>query len=188
MGGKGSGGSNRKPIEQHLRAGTYRPDRQGDLSKSLRALKKRLSAKVAAKAVSAKTEVKPIEANTMPACPVSLDDIGREEWAKVCAQLAEKGFLESAFVSAIEGYCEAYSRWRRAVKELESGFTYEFLDGKSFKLKRRQKPEVTIAKDALNQMKAFLNDLGLTPKNLVVTPDTGQSSMDKFLNEQAKRL
>jgi len=181
MGGKGSGGSNRKPIERHLQVGTYRKDRHGDLPKSLVALKKRLSAKLPAKPL-----VKPIKANAMPECPGSLDEIGREEWVKVCTQLAEKGLLESAFVSAIEGYCEAYSRWRRAVKELESGFTYEFLDGKSFKLKRRQKPEVNITKDALNQMKAFLNDLGLTPKNLVVTPNNDQSSMDKFLDEQAK--
>jgi hypothetical protein len=30
--------------------------------------------------------------------------------------------------------------------------------------------------------------LGLTPKNLVVTPNDDQSSMDKFLDEQAKKL
>jgi P27 family predicted phage terminase small subunit len=183
MGGKGSGGYNRKPIERHLQVGTYRKDRHGDLPKSLITLKRKLSAKV-----SAKPEVKPNKSNTMPECPVSLDDIGREEWVKVCVQLAEKGLLESAFVSAIEGYCEAYSRWRRAVEEIKSGFTYEFIEGKTFKMKRRQKPEVNIAKDALNQMKAFLNDLGLTPKNLVITPNNDQSSMDKFLDEQAKKL
>ena len=140
MGGKGSGGCNRKPIEQHLQLGTYRQDRHGDLPKSLIALKKKLSAKPLS--AKLKEEVKSTEARSMPECPESLDEIGRAEWVKVCARLAEKGLLESAFISAIEGYCEAYSRWRRAVKELESGFTYEFFEGKSLKMKRRQKPEV----------------------------------------------
>jgi P27 family predicted phage terminase small subunit len=183
MGGKGSGGFNKISIEEHLRRGTWRRDRHGDLPEALKAVKKELSAKT----LPAKP-IDKVKSGQFPPCPDSLDTIGRVEWVKVCARLEEKGLLETSFVSAIEGYCEAYSRWRRAIKELEDGFTYIYTDTKTFKMKRSQKPEVIIAKDALNQMKAFLNDLGLTPKNIVVAPTVKESELDKFLDEQARKL
>ncbi len=40
MGGKGSGGHNRRNVEEHIKLGTYRQDMHGDLPESLKALKK----------------------------------------------------------------------------------------------------------------------------------------------------
>lgn len=188
MGGKGSGGHNKKSIHEHIRNGTYRPSVHGplpnDLKRGLVKVKERYQTQRTAKPAPVKAKVQ------IPECPDYLNEYAKAEWPRVCQQLQEKGLLENAFVSAIEGYCEAYGRWRKASKVInDSGFDYDFLEGLDLKLKKRVRPEVAIVKDALNQMKAFLNDLGLTPKNVVVTPSgEGKSEMDKFLDDQAKRF
>jgi len=180
MGGKGSGGGNKKSIEQHIRDGTYRKGRHGDLPAALVDVKERLQStkemEQPAKAAASKTP--------LPDCPEWLDENGREQWVKICQLLQEKGTLHVTDRAAIEGYCEAYSRWKKAALELKEGFTYEFFDSKTFKTKRRQKPEVNIAKDALNQMRAYQNELGLTPKSVVIVPKQDErTEMDKFLDE-----
>jgi P27 family predicted phage terminase small subunit len=186
MGGKGSGGYNKKSIRDHLKQGTYRKDRHGELPQGLTKVKEKYQSELSAKHPQEKV-IFTDSVTVVPACPEYLDEYGKMEWVRVCQELQKKGLLENAFISAIEGYCEAYSRWRRASKKIEKDFTYVFVE--EMKQKRRVLPEVTIVKDALNQMKAFLNDLGLTPKNLVVTPPgDNRSEMDKFLDTQAKKL
>ncbi|MDD4985571.1 MAG: phage terminase small subunit P27 family [Dehalococcoidales bacterium] len=192
MGGRGSGGHNKKSVEEHIK-GFYRPSRHGPLPESLAVIKERYQKQRATKPAPGKAQGGKKAAGVagaavaVPACPEHLDEYGKAEWARVCQELQKKGLLENAFVSAIEGYCEAYSRWRRASKKIEKDFTYVFVE--EMKSKRRVLPEVTIVKDALNQMKAFLNDLGLTPKNLVVMPPKdSRSEMDKFLDAQARKL
>ncbi len=179
MGGKGSGGGNKKSIEQHIRDGTYRKGRHGDLSAALLEVKERLQStkeiEQPAKEAASKTP--------LPECPAWLDENGKEQWVKICQLLQDKGTLHVTDPAAIEGYCEAYSRWRKATLELDKGLLYEYFDSKSFKTKRRQKPEVNIAKDALNQMRAYQNELGLTPKSVViVTKPEKRSEMDEFLD------
>ena len=188
IGGKGSGGYNRKSIYEHLRAGTYRKDRHGDIKGKVSRV-----VNCQQKTVSKTT---PIETTKVvcnagiPQCPDWLDALGKKEWQLTCLLLQEKGTLQIVHPSAIEGYCAAYSRWQKAEKELLDGTTYQYYDDKTLKQKRRVKSDVVIAKDALNQMRSYLDSLGLLPKTSVVIapPDDSRSEMEKFLDETTKKL
>jgi len=128
-------------------------------------------------------EIKPD--STMPRAPWWLDYHGRKEWDQVCIELHRLGLLTKIDKTALAGYCAAYSRWVKAERELMKGFTYEFLD-KDFKMKRTNKPEVIIARDALDQVRRFCIEFGMTPSSrarMVLPGDKGkQDPLDKFLN------
>jgi P27 family predicted phage terminase small subunit len=85
--------------------------------------------------------------------------------------------------AALSGYCESYSRWRRAEEEIADSFTYEFFD-KDFKTKRTKKPEVQIAIDSLNQVRAFCAEFGLTPSSRVrVNPTERKKRVEDTLED-----
>jgi P27 family predicted phage terminase small subunit len=148
MGGRGSGGHNKKTVQQHLVEGTYRKDRHGDL-----------------KEAPAKADV-----SNIPKFPQWLDAIARNEWKRICLELVSKDRLKDTDHAILEGYCAAYSKAVRAERELNSGFTYEYL-GHDFKMKRVKKPEVQIAESSWSQVKAFAVELGITPASRPVTKD-----------------
>jgi P27 family predicted phage terminase small subunit len=106
------------------------------------------------------------------------------EWKRVVPELERLGLLTMVDRAALAGYCEAYARWVKAAKELKYGFTYEYQD-KNFVTKRVRKPEVDIARDALNQVKAFCIEFGLTPssrgKMSVPNMASEQDPLDKML-------
>jgi P27 family predicted phage terminase small subunit len=173
VGGKGSGGCNRKSVEDHLRNGTYKPSRHGPLVKGLVAVKKGYRPPT-----PGKVTVK------IPECPDWLDALAKTEWNRACKRLNDLGLLKKTDISALEGYCAAYSRWRRAEETITERFTYVYVEDKTFKQKRTVLPEAQIAKDALAQMKAYQNDIGLMPKSAVpITKQDKRSEMDKFLDE-----
>ena len=117
-------------------------------------------------------------------CPAWLDEEARKEWRRITPELKRLGLLTVVDRVALAGYCQAYSRWRRAEETLQSGFTYEFTD-KDFKTKRTTKPEVAIARDALNQVKAFLVEFGMTPSSrtrIIAEPPKVKDPMEELLN------
>ena len=160
MGGKNSGGHNKKTIEQHLQEGTYRKDRHGSVLQDIN------------------------EITVISECPDWLGYFSRKEWKRVCHKYQEEGRLVQLDVSVLEAYCAAYGRWKEAEKELRSGFTYEYMAGKTLKLKRVEKPEVRIAKDALSQVKAYQELLGLISKQatMPVKPDK-RTELEVFLDK-----
>jgi P27 family predicted phage terminase small subunit len=122
---------------------------------------------------------------TMPEIPWWLDYHARKEWERVCPELQRLGLLTNIDRTALAGYCMAYSRWLRAERELIKGFTYQYVDT-DFQKKRANKPEVIIARDALNQVRAFCVEFGLTPsaRARMSTPSGGKAEdeLDKLLN------
>jgi P27 family predicted phage terminase small subunit len=203
-------------VEDHIKCGTYRPDRHGDLPKSLLKLKRKLAADSSASGgipganerlavnnfgmtpghvdmaghqggtpVGARGQNGPL-ADTrdqgMPQCPEWLDEIAKREWQRVCEHLKAMGTLPITDKSVIECYCAAYSRWQKAEEKVLK--PDECYNSKFLAIAQQA------AKDALNQVRAYQNDLGLTPKSVVVAPkqEGNQSEMDKFLDQQAKKL
>lgn len=123
--------------------------------------------------------------STMPEIPWWLDYQARKEWKRICPELHRLGLLTKIDRTGLIGYCMVYSRWLRAERELLKGFTYQYVD-KGFQKKRTNKPEVIIARDALNQVRAFCVEFGLTPsaRARMLTPSSAgdEDPLDKLLN------
>ena len=116
----------------------------------------------------------------IPKCPWWFDYWARKEWNRVCPELHRLGLLTSIDAAALEGYCSAYSRWLKAEREVLKGVTYEYMELKSLQLKRTVKPEVAVARDALNQVKAFCTEFGLTPSSRARMIIPSQDKSDPF--------
>ena len=112
-----------------------------------------------------------------PSCPKWIDGDARTEWRRVCRQVKTIGEKDKVM---LEGYCTAYATYREAQKILDQkGLTQPARHG------RAPRPEVKIAHDAKNQMRAFAIELGLTPRSKVskdqATPKIPKSKFDQAL-------
>lgn len=106
-----------------------------------------------------------------PACPSWLPAEARREWRRIVPELEAMGVLTRADGSALMGYCLAVADVRAAQEVLDSeGTTYTTASGYV-----AQRPEVSMKRQALAQMKAFLTEFGLTPASrtrITATPKT----------------
>lgn len=94
-----------------------------------------------------------------PACPEYLDDIARDEWPRIVAELQELGVLSHTDRAAIALYCSAFSTWVRANREIKAGgLTVATAQGTD-----KTNPAVSIANQAAIQMGRLLVEFGLTP-------------------------
>lgn len=65
-----------------------------------------------------------VEKGKVPRCPKWLTGLAREEWKRVAPALHAAGLLTGLDVSALEGYCVTYAKWREAEQRLaEEGLT-----------------------------------------------------------------
>jgi P27 family predicted phage terminase small subunit len=119
----------------------------------------------------------------IPSCPKHLDKGARAEWKRISAELIKLGLLTSVDRAALAAYCAAYSRWAEAelsvqkygavIKSPKSGYPI-------------QNPYVGIANTAMDQMRKFMVEFGLTPASrsrLQMTPDAppGQDAFESFM-------
>lgn len=104
-----------------------------------------------------KHEPKP--AATLPTCPSWLDRVAKAEWKRVARELHRIGLLTGVDRTVLAAYCSEYSKWRMAEEYLrENGFTFETQNGYV-----QQRPEVSIAKSAVDNIKKLCSELGMTP-------------------------
>jgi P27 family predicted phage terminase small subunit len=103
-----------------------------------------------------KNEPKP---TGIPTCPSHLDRIAKAEWKRVSYELLSVGLLTVVDRSALGAYCAAFARWVKAEKELQnkpavvkapSGYPMP-------------NPYIGIANSALDLMRKFLTEFGMTP-------------------------
>lgn len=135
MGGRGSGGHNRKTAEQKKLEGNP-GKRQLD-----------------------KNESKPAPA-IPPTCPTWLDKEAKREWRRVIPEMIKAGTITREARSILAAYCSACSEFRQAQEVLnEKGLTQLARHGEA------PRPEVKIAREARAQMRALAAELGLTPKS-----------------------
>lgn len=163
MGGRGSGGHNKKTAEQHLREGTFRKDRH-EVKVKRKAVSKRPVSKKPVKQ-SKRVTVKQQLVMTPIKCPAWFDEYAEEEFERVCQVLFDKGMLADVNHATLEGYCSAYSRAVRAEIELRDGFDREVTmfgkGGDSFTVLKK-KSECSVAERAWGQVKMFAVELGIT--------------------------
>lgn len=103
-------------------------------------------------------EPKP-RADRMPPCPKHLDRIARSEWRRTGRELRKLGLLTVVDRAAFAAYCQSYSTWIQAQEAIaKHGMLVKAPSGYPM-----VSPYVSIANQALKQMRAFLAEFGMTP-------------------------
>jgi P27 family predicted phage terminase small subunit len=95
-----------------------------------------------------------------PTCPRHLDKQAKAEWKRISAELISLGLLTAVDRAALAAYCQSWSRWVAAeegiakfgsvIKSPKSGFPI-------------QNPHVSIANTALDSMRKFIVEFGMSP-------------------------
>ena len=97
----------------------------------------------------------------IPMPPKHLDRVARAEWRRVAQELYDAGLLSRVDRAALAAYCQAWSTWVEAVKRLrvegqvivsDKGYVY-------------QHPLVAIRDKAVEQMRRFMTEYGMTPSS-----------------------
>ncbi len=101
----------------------------------------------------------------IPTCPPWLEEAAKVEWMRVAPELNKLGLLSRVDRSALAAYCQAYARWQAAEAVLSSeGLTYEYTN-KNGSTNTTLRPEVLVAKQYLQFLRAFCTEFGLTPSS-----------------------
>ena len=114
-----------------------------------------------------------------PPCPKHLDGEAREEWRRITRELVQTpGLLKVVDRAALAAYCQNWARWVEAEEKMADP---EFqLIGCTDKGYEYVSPWLTVANQALKQMKAFLTEFGLTPASRTRIQVTGDGDGDDF--------
>ena len=121
----------------------------------------------------------------MPLCPAHLDDEARKEWRRIGRELVKLGLMTKIDRSALAAYCMLWSRWIEAEQELKkTGTIVKAKNG--FPV---LSPYLIVANKALEQMRVFLTEFGLTPASrsrIHAQPpkdDGKENKLQRFLNK-----
>lgn len=94
-----------------------------------------------------------------PTCPSHLDPEGKKEWRRISKELSAIGLLTSVDRAALAAYCAAYSRWAEAEQKIQQhGLVVKAPSGYPI-----QNPYVGIANTAMDHLRKFATEFGLTP-------------------------
>jgi P27 family predicted phage terminase small subunit len=95
----------------------------------------------------------------IPTCPSHLDKVAKREWRRVTKELFALGILWKLDRAALGGYCDAYGRWAESAKQIQQyGMIFKSPSGYPM-----PSPYLPILHTALDQMRAFLTEFGLSP-------------------------
>ena len=113
-----------------------------------------------------------------PEAPTWLDAEAQAEWERVTIDLQEMGLLSRADRPALAAYCTAWSRWVEAESMVKKLGPILKSPDKGFPMKS---PNLTIADQAMESMRKFMVEFGLTPssRSRIKVPDAGQAG-DEF--------
>ena len=97
----------------------------------------------------------------IPSCPRHIQGESRREWKRITKELGAVGLVTRVDRAAIGAYCEAYGRWSEAVSKLhEKGLLVKAPSGYPI-----LNPYLSIINSALDQMRKFLTEFGMTPRS-----------------------
>jgi len=95
----------------------------------------------------------------LPRCPPHLDAEAKREWRRIVPRLGTLGILSRLDTAALAAYCQCWSRWVEAETKLrETGLVVKTPQGFA-----QANPYLSIARQALADMRRFLSEFGLTP-------------------------
>ncbi len=101
-----------------------------------------------------------------PACPRWLSPEARRVWKHTVPLLKRMRVLALVDRDALVAYCVTYARWHKAEKFLvEHGEVYPIKDAVGRVLSMAQFPQVAIARNLLQAVRAYQQEFGLTPSS-----------------------
>lgn len=119
-------------------------------------------------------------------CPSWMDKEAKKEFRRVLKLLQEehKDFTEKD-TKALESYAVCYSKWKACEKILdEKGFT--FVTGNGYE---QQRPEVSIANKAQQEMRSWMKELGLTEASRArMNKNKAVSSTENDIDEDMEEM
>lgn len=99
----------------------------------------------------------------IPSMPKHLGKVAKYEWARVTKELASMGVLTKVERSALEQYCIAYEKWRKAMNHVaEHGMVTTIVDDKGNTIFRRNPGDVACLEYS-RLIQKYLGEFGLTP-------------------------
>lgn len=134
-----------------------------------------------------------------PEMPKGMAIAARREWSRIVPALLQLGVLSSIDGKALAAYCDAYSMWELARKDLhKNGLVQDspaldkencaiFIEGAPLII-RKKNPAFEIYNTAAKLMKSFLIEFGLTPASrskLKIQKPAEKDPMEEFLGAKA---
>jgi len=122
-----------------------------------------------------------------PSCPNHLSKPAKAEWKRIIVHLEKYGLISQLDRAALAVYCQAYGRWVEAenkIKELgeEGGLIIYTQSGY-----QQISVWLQISKKAVEQMKAFVGEFGLSPSSRTrINPSPNQKKKDDDSDSAAK--
>lgn len=102
-----------------------------------------------------------------PECPPHLKGEARAEWDRITEELEKLGMVSRLERGALAAYCQCWARWVDAEEKLEQfGLLVRSPNGYPM-----PSPYVAIANKAMDQMRAFLIEFGMTPASRTKVAD-----------------
>jgi P27 family predicted phage terminase small subunit len=96
----------------------------------------------------------------VPTPPQHLTKAARAEWFRVTKHLRALNLLTQLDRAVLAAYCDCYDRWVQATAMIQQHGLVLKMGGTLI-----QSPYVSISNKALEQMRAFMGELGLTPSS-----------------------
>jgi P27 family predicted phage terminase small subunit len=106
-------------------------------------------------------EAEPVPPAGTPECPMELSPDAQAEWNRICPLLIQMGVLSTVDTTALAAYCECFAQWVSATRIVRKvGAVIKTPTGYPI-----QSPYVSVASKALEQMRKFLVEFGMTPSS-----------------------
>lgn len=106
-------------------------------------------------------EATPDALEEVPPAPEHLSDDAKVEWERIVPRLMKSRLLTEIDTAAIAAYCQVYGRWVAAERDLKT--RGQFLTSKDGNVYHN--PSLSIANKALDQMRKFMTEFGMTPSS-----------------------
>jgi len=130
-------------------------------------------------------EPQPAKLLAVPKAPSWLDAEGRREWVRMGEKLLALGLLTDLDLAAFLGYCQSYSTWVRAQRELKKGGIIIEVNGVM-----QRNPWAKVGDEAHTQLQAALKQFGMTPSARVRVNGGGDGGgeSDELVNRIAAKM
>ncbi len=117
-------------------------------------------------------------------CPIWFDDFAVEEWKRITKILKSEEFdFTNKDIKALEGYCINYSKWKRCEQDLLKHGLSMVINDEGYE---QQRPEVSIANKAQQEMRSWMKELCLTPAARARVNKNKTSNTDNYSDDDYK--